>query len=327
MESEQPKDLFSVTLPVLREARNTLLSAHEFHRLCQSLEQAVKEHNIYFFVAPIDLDLPHYNNRFWQKNIVFFFDYLADIIINRKPQYRSKKMYFFLQKVRIWGRKKQDKFRIQKKSTERNSIKISVEIIGEGMIGRVARIKVNQGETLAFKAFFDSNLVWTHGPWGEIPVGIYLQANHVTKDLPELKLASKKWLILEWIYPDFHPSTREGINYNELSKRVKLTPLNYLNQNNYNPHNIRLDMGGIQKEYFGRRWHDFGLSIIFYTRKIRREGLSFLTVNLNLMSLMYIFLRIGNLLLPRCIKTKLAVENKNGSDRKLENSHVNPLSK
>lgn len=177
-------------------------------------------------------------------------------------------------------------------SWTQNPIKLSLETVGEGMIGRVAKIRINDGEDLALKVFFDSSLVWQHGPWAEIPAAIYLQAHHVTKNIPEFKFAGENWAVWEWIYPETKPELRSGITYEEFAHQKGLTPLNYLNRQNYNPHQIRLDLGGLQKEYPGRRYHDFFLSIIFYIRKFRQEGFIFLKDYLTLKNMTYFSVRL-----------------------------------
>ncbi len=104
----------------------------------------------------------------------------------------------------------------------------------------------------------------------------------------------------EWIYPDSKPQSRPGLAYADFAYKNRLTPLNYLNSRNYNPHLIRWDLGGIQKEYYGRRWVDLLRTIVFYTKRLRRQGFSFLLPYLTKESLQYVILRLIRLLVPHC---------------------------
>lgn len=293
-----PKDnTYHLSLSIVKKAQQTLLSPQDFYNLCQQLKKININKNIYF-IPP--------NLLKFQKNPVYldykyfflFFDYLSEQI-----KLGNQKKYFYLQKVLIKF-KNHIFFTLRLKKTRQQYFKISVEIIGEGMIGRVAKVRINEGEDLAFKVFFDSSLVWQHGPWAEIPVSLYLQAHNVTKNIPEFKFASENWAVWEWIYPETKPDSRPGITYEEFAAQEGLTPLNYLNSNNYNPHQIRLDLGGIQKEYAARRWDDFWKSIIFYWRKIRREGFSFLTKYLTWDSIYHFTLRLIILIFSNPVKPK-----------------------
>lgn len=153
-----------------------------------------------------------------------------------------------------------------------NPINITAKIIGCGMVGRVAKITINGEEPIAFKAFFDPDFIWVHGPWGEIPVGIRLKYCGVTKDMAQFLFASKNWVVSEWIDDEkSRLCNREGLRYQEFAYKEGLTKLNPLNLNNYNLDGIRLDPGGIQKKYRGRRWVDFYRGTWFYLRKIRRD--------------------------------------------------------
>ncbi|WP_293113040.1 hypothetical protein [Moorena sp. SIO4G3] len=177
-------------------------------------------------------------------------------------------------------------------------MKVEVEIAGAGMVGRVARLRIN-GKDLAFKAFFDPDFVWQHGPWAEIPIGIRLKYAQVTKNCAEFLFASQDWMVSEWIYPDTNPEFRNnGITYEQFAEQEGLTQLNSLNIYNYNPYNIRLDPGGIQKEYWGRRWHDFLRGIVFYLRKVQREGLKSLTPYLSKRMITYLLRRLIVLISP-----------------------------
>ena len=114
----------------------------------------------------------------------------------------------------------------------------------------------------------------------------------MTKNLPEFKFASEDWAVWEWISPETSPQYRQGITYEKLAEKEGLTKLNHLNRSNYNPHDMRLDIGGIQQEYLGRRFNDFIKGFIFYLRKINREGFSSLMPYLTKDNLVYVFRRL-----------------------------------
>lgn len=309
MQIHRSLDSYDLTLPIIKKAQQTLLSAQEFYSLCQQVPALQVSQQLYF-VLTNPLDLAEIKFGLTSEYIFIFLDYLAKEIQQCKVE--KLKVKFYLQKVLVKFKKGkiytlQAKLQInqRRKLSRQRSIKLYVEIVGEGMIGRVAKIRLNEGENLAFKVFFDSSLVWQHGPWAEIPVAIYLQAHQVTKNMPEFKFAGQTWAVWEWIYPETTPDSRAGITYEEFARQQGLTALNYLNRNNYNPYQIRLDLGGIQKEYVGRRWHDFLTSIIFYLRKFRREGFSFFKNYLIWKNIFYIILRLIVLIFSNPIKSKL----------------------
>lgn len=174
----------------------------------------------------------------------------------------------------------------------KTSMKIEVSLVGKGAIGQVARLRINDREDLALKVFFDPTFVWQHGPWAEIPIGIYMKSRQVTRNMAEFRFASQDWAVWEWIDPQIKPEDRsKGIAYEEFARQEKLTPLNPLNLSNYNLHGIRLDPGGIQKNYFGRRFIDTYQSLAYYVRRFRQEGWTFLTLYLNRKTLSYLMMR------------------------------------
>lgn len=234
---------------LLREAEQDLMTPQKFHARCQAIRQQGAGERLYFYEPPADWSDRENGPsvRQWQQ----FFDELA-IEIGQAPQNaRSRSCNL--------GR-------------GQNPLKIEVEIVGEGMVGRVARVRINEEKSVAFKAFFDPEFVWQHGARAEIPIGIWLKGHQGVKDLPEFLFAGEDWAVWEWISPQTQPQLRPGIPYDELAQQYGLTRLNPLNRQNYNLHNLRLDPGGIQKEYFGRRLRDGILSCVFYWRKVRREG-------------------------------------------------------
>ncbi|HBE19546.1 MAG TPA: hypothetical protein DEG17_01790 [Cyanobacteria bacterium UBA11149] len=280
---------------IIQKAQQQLLSPDKFYGLCQKTSQQLGNQRLYFYKpASTLLDL---KNGIGTKELLIFLDYLSryltsEIVLNEITT------IFYIKKIWLKTDLQVKKALLISRNKIypnilKNSTPIEVEIAGSGMIGRVARIKINQGKDLAFKAFFDPEFVWQHGPWAEIPVGIRLKYRQVTKNIPEFLFASQYWAVWEWIYPHTTPESRSGgITYEELAAEEGLTRLNPLNLSNYNPHNIRLDPGGIQKEYFGRHFYDTIKSIIFYIRKTRREGLKSLTPYLNKKMMGYILLRL-----------------------------------
>ncbi|MCP2728807.1 hypothetical protein [Limnofasciculus baicalensis] len=289
--------------PIIQQAQQQLLSPDKFHSLCQQFSQKSGCKRLYFYRPNQTLlDLKH---GIGTNELRKFLDYLARYVICEVKE--GTETIFSLKK--IWlkiGRKLNKVLLIRKRLDKpnliilKNTMTIKVEIAGSGMIGRVARVKINNGKDLAFKAFFDPEFVWQHGPWAEIPIGIRLKYRQATKNIPEFLFASQDWAVWEWIYPDTNPQSREGgITYEQLAEEDGLTRLNPLNLSNYNPHNIRLDPGGIQKEYFGRHFYDTIRSIIFYIRKVRREGLKSLTPYLSKKMIRYILLRLVALINQR----------------------------
>lgn len=294
MEQLQNLDGLELTLPIIRKAQKELLPPDKFYRLCQDVKTLKPRNKLYFLLEN------KWNLKYGIKwsSILIFFDYLSQQIRDNRILKITK---FYLYKIRIRTKKYIHNFIAIKlrKSPKSRPITIEVEVVGEGMIGRVARINIEQGEDLAFKAFFDINLVWQHGPWAEIPMSIYLQAHQVTKNIPQFKCAGENWAIWEWIYPSTKPDLREGITYEQFARENKLTPLNYLNYSNYNPYQIRLDLGGLQKEYLGRRCHDLLTSILFYIIKLRQEGLSFLFIHITTENISYFSQRLIRFIFPK----------------------------
>ncbi|MGK7873529.1 MAG: hypothetical protein AB4426_09500 [Xenococcaceae cyanobacterium] len=293
---DNKRDLTVLTKPIILQAQQKLMPPGKFYSLCRKVRQFEGRNRIYF-LAPAPLDLKKGINT---HDLRIFFDYLARYV--RLADQAGCQEEFSLEKVSIRVQGQTFKAVKVKKGREAGALKISVEIAGTGMIGRVARVRINEGEDWALKAFFDPDFVWQHGPWAEIPVGIYLKAHQVTKDIPEFKFAGQDWAVWEWIYPHTNPQSRKGITYEQFAQQKGLTKLNTLNRSNYNPHQMRLDPGGIQKEYLGRRFHDLLRGIVFYIRKAHREGFSSLTPYLTGENLRYVLLRLITLIFPRITK-------------------------
>lgn len=288
--------------PIIQQAQQQLLSPDKFHYLCQQLSNQSGNKRLYFYTPhPSLLDLKH---GIGTNELRIFLDYLARYVISAEEGIQA---IFYLKKVWIKIGRKLNKVLLIRKSLDKPNVILSkqtmnveLEIAGSGMIGRVARVKINNGKDLAFKAFFDPEFVWQHGPWAEIPIGIRLKYRQVTKNIPEFLFASQDWAVWEWIYPHTNPQSRAGgITYEQLAQEDGLTRLNPLNLSNYNPHNMRLDPGGIQKKYWCRHFYDTIRSIIFYTRKARREGLKSLTPYFSKKMIHYILLRLVALINQR----------------------------
>ncbi len=238
---------------IIVQAQTNLISPYTFYKLCQEFCLTTGINQLYFG-EPISSYLDH-NRGLGASEIRRFLDDLAfyirlidipDFTVNFSINYLEKEL--------------------------KEPMKITVKIIGCGVVGRVAKITINGGNPVAFKTFFDPDFIWVHGPWGEIPVGIRLKYCRVTKDIAEFLFAGTSWVVSEWIdYEESKLCNREGLTYQEFAKKEGLTKLNPLNRNNYNLDNIRLDPGGIQKDYPGRRWVDFYRGTWFYLRKIRRD--------------------------------------------------------
>jgi len=272
------------------QACNSLLSPWQFHQLCQTVCRKTGQQNLYFgrFPRSILTVHPKINPAVLQR----FFDDLAEYV----RHHNQPKARFHL-------------------VTDRGQIEIQVCYIGSGAIGKVVRLQVNGDTPLAFKVFFDPDFVWPHGPWGEIPVGIYLKASGVTRDITEFFAAGLTWSIVEWIDEDTHPHKRRGIDYAVFARRKNLTPLNPLNISNYNRYGMRVDLGGIQTNTFGRRWRDGFYTVWFYTRKIRREGWRSMAPYFSPQALHYALQRLGYLLSSSIVGLHDRLKKQNSTSR------------
>lgn len=239
---------------IIAQAQTELISPKKFYHLCQQFFQKTGQTRLYFG-EPIASCLAPQQGLGVEEIRTF----LNSLVTYVKLTATSNTIaYFYLNFC--------DK-------SPQYPITITVKIIGCGMVGRVAKITINGSKPVAFKTFFDPDFVWTHGPWGEIPVGIHLKYYRVTKNMAEFLFASQDWAVWEWIDPENTKlNQRQGLTYQEFAQKEGLTKLNPLNLNNYNSHGIRLDPGGIQKEYDGRRLFDIYRGTLFYFRKIRRDG-------------------------------------------------------
>ncbi|NEQ70142.1 MAG: hypothetical protein F6K21_32555 [Symploca sp. SIO2D2] len=293
--------------PIILQAQTELLPPEKFYLLCQRLRNQTSIKRFYFLTPPPHL-IPLQPHQISPHQLCKFLDRLAHYVSSVSLEGHQE--LFYLQRVNIRLRGVKEKVVLVKRRVAENQriniatgMKIEVEIVGAGMIGRVARLRINDGQDLAFKAFFYPDFVWQHGPWAEIPIGIRLKACQVTKDLPEFLFAGQDWAVWEWIYPHTNPQSRkEGITYEQFAQLEGLTKLNYLNRSNYNPYNMRLDPGGIQKKYWGRRFHDFLRGIIFYAKKAHREGFQSLTLYMTGNMVRYLCLRLIALIFPKFIQ-------------------------
>ena len=308
--SDRPPVNASPLTSILWQAQQELLPPSQFYRLCQHARQELGQTRLYFYTP--DSTFIDLNNGIGAREIRQFLDHLARYV--RGTVQEGERTTFSLKRVRLRLKHKTKRIILITKEGEycpsplfTQTMKIEVEMAGAGMIGRVARLRINEKD-FAFKAFFDPDFVWQHGPWAEIPIGIRLKYCQVTKDVPEFLFSSLDWAVWEWIYPHTHPQSRkQGITYQQFAQTEGLTKLNPLNRNNYNPHNIRLDPGGIQKAYWGRRFQDFFRSLLFYVRKVRREGWNSLTPYLKPEKLRYLGVRLVSLIItggsPRSVSS------------------------
>lgn len=289
---------------IINQAQGELLSPYQFYNLCQ--EQIQAQQRLYFLSPSTHLLDLHSGIK--EEIFLLFCDYLANYL--RSPNLNNQRIVFYLQKTMVIVKgKKIATTRVRQSNSNglKNlslTAKVLVEIVGSGMVGRVARVRVNHGQEFAFKAFFDPDFIWHHGPWGEIPIGIYLTSNQVTKDVAKFYFAGQSWAVWEWINRETNPQTRKGITYEEFAQKNSLTRLNPLNRNNYNPHNIRLDLGGIQKKTWLRYGQNLFQGARFYFRRGKREGLASLLIYLQPKNLHYICLRLIREIWPGHVSSK-----------------------
>jgi hypothetical protein len=254
-------------------AQTRLLSPWQFHRYVRQLRQETGQNRLYFGKIPTS-----FRDRIPSQQLHSFFDALAETI-GRSPQPFPATTYHL--------------------HSPRGTLKLRLQYAGSGAIGRVVKLSLANGQSWAFKAFFEPDFVWQHGAWAEIPIGIYLRSQRVTRDIAQFHAAGLTWTLWEWIDDDSHPHHRPGIDYRTLAQRDNLTALNPLNSANYNPHGIRLDPGGIQSEMWGRRGRDAAYTLVFYLRRLQRDGWQFLSPYFNRKALRYTALRLGRLLFSR----------------------------
>lgn len=266
--------LFNETQPLIIQAQQNLMSPQSFYQAFQN-SKARSPRPLYF--ALLDSKIDFLPPDFSLTDTLKVLDYLAQKFRTIPP---ACPQAWSVVKIKIRCKNKTIKgLKITIKTTTtpcRKNLNLTLENHSEGMIGRVIKVRLNGGQPLAFKTFFNPDFVWQHGVFAEIPLGIWLTSHGATKDLPIFKLAGETWAIWEWINDDMTPHQREGITYNHIAQKYNLIALNPLNRSNYNAHNIRLDLGGIQPNFRGRRWLAIVDGTRFYTRKLRQEGLSFL---------------------------------------------------
>ncbi|MFP4008904.1 MAG: hypothetical protein ACLFV6_13000 [Spirulinaceae cyanobacterium] len=283
--------LFDETQPLIAQAQQNLISPQVFYKACQTLK-ARSPDPLYFALLNQKLDfLPQ---DFSLLETLKVLDYLAQkfrVMPPNCPQYWSvTKIRIKIHNQTINGLKFTQEMGC---CPSPHRLNITLEKYSDGMIGRVIKLRLNNSEPLAFKSFFDPDFVWQHGVFAEIPLGIWLTAQGVTKDLPIFKLAGETWAIWEWIDDKTSPYQRQGVTYNCIAQKYNLIALNPLNRSNYNPHNIRLDLGGIQPNFRGRRWLAIVRGTCFYARKLRQEGCGFLRTYLNRDRVLYLIQRLS----------------------------------
>ncbi|MCC5897461.1 MAG: hypothetical protein JJU32_06020 [Phormidium sp. BM_Day4_Bin.17] len=265
-------------------AARQLLSPWQFYRLCKQVRRTWGCDRLYFCPLP-----PALSKSFPTWALRQFFDALA-ITVGQSPSLAEATTYHL-------------------QCGEGYHLSLRVTYTGIGIIGRVVKVSLLdpsgsnapefQDKSWAFKACFDSQWVWQHGIWAEIPIGLYLRSQGVSQDIARFQAASLTWMVWEWIDETEKPENRPGLAYDTLAQRDNLTSLNPLNTSNYNPHGVRLDPGGIQINSWGRRWRDGVYTLGFYWRRFRAVGWEFLRPHLNLKSLHYSLRRLWRLLRGR----------------------------
>ncbi|NEP60400.1 MAG: hypothetical protein F6K31_25930, partial [Symploca sp. SIO2G7] len=171
--------------PIILQAQQELLPPGKFYNLCQQLRKKTSIKRFYF-LAPSPNLINWQAHQLSPNQLCKFLDRLAHYVSSVSLEGHQE--LFYLQRVSLRLRGVTSKVVLVKKRIAEHqrinvatALKIEVEIVGAGMIGRVARLRINDGKDLAFKAFFDPDFVWQHGPWAEIPIGIRLKACQVTK--------------------------------------------------------------------------------------------------------------------------------------------------
>lgn len=274
---------------LIDRAQKELLSPYQFYSLCQEVRRKTGLKTLYF--GKPEFQSVNLEEEIGIREFRLFLDSLSLYISCLKST--DSKFCIYLSRSRQ-----------EASENPKTSIKIEVSLVGKGAIGQVACLRINDREDFALKVFFDPNFVWQHGPWAEIPVGIHMKYRQVTRNMAEFLFASQNWAVWEWIAPNLKPDDRpNGITYEEFAREEGLTPLNPLNLSNYNLYGIRLDPGGIQKNYFGRRSIDTYQSFRYYVRRVKKEGWTFLTLYLNRKTLKYLMIRCVVLLFPSCTRS------------------------
>jgi hypothetical protein len=274
---------------LIDRSQKELLSPYQFYALCQEIRRTTGLKQLYF--GKPNLRSVNIEDAIGIREFRLFLDALCRYIRDLKSTDSNFLIYLL--------RDRPEEIANNNISSD-NTLKIEVSLVGKGAIGKVARLRINDQEDIAFKVFFEPDFVWQHGPWAEIPVGIHMKYNYVTRNMAEFLFASQDWAVWEWIAPNVKPDDRNGgITYEDFAQKEGLTPLNPLNLSNYNLYGIRLDPGGIQKNYFGRRSIDIYKSLLYYVRRFRKEGWSFLALYLNRKTLNYSIDRLITLVFSR----------------------------
>jgi hypothetical protein len=280
---------------LVERSQKELLSPYQFYALSQEVRRKTGIEKLYF--GQPNLRSINIENTIGIPEFRIFLDALSSYIRDLKSTHFKFFIYIY---------------RDRQKEIDNNPIyddtpiKIEVSLVGKGAIGNVARLRINDREDIALKVFFEPDFVWQHGPWAEIPVGLHMKYRKVTRNMAEFLFASQDWAVWEWIDPNINPDDRsDGMTYETFAREEGLTPLNPLNLSNYNLYGIRLDPGGIQKNYFGRRSIDAYKSLLYYVRRFRKEGWSFFALYLNRKTLNYAILRLMNTL---CYRTRNKVK-------------------
>ncbi|USR93032.1 hypothetical protein NEA10_10055 [Phormidium yuhuli AB48] len=265
-------------------AARQLLSPWQFYRLCKQARRTWECDRLYFYPLP-----PALSKSFPTPALRQFLDALA-VTVGQSPCLPDASTYHL-------------------QSREGYRLSLRVTYAGVGLVGRVVKVSLLdssdstvsecQNPCWAFKACFEPQWVWQHGIWAEIPIGLYLRSQGVSRDMARFQAAGLTWMLWEWIDETEKPENRPGLDYETLAQRDNLTSLNPLNTSNYNRHGVRLDAGGIQVNFWGRRWRDAVYTLGFYWRRFRAVGWEFLRPHFNLKSLRYSLRRTWRLLRGR----------------------------
>ena len=134
-------DLASSTASIILQAKQELISPSKFYRLCQQVRQLQGHKKLYFLEPAANiLDL---KQGIGINQLRHFFDYLAQYV--RDNNIVGHQEEFYLQKDNV----AEKTIKFNQSEAGKGGIKILVEIIGEGMVGRVARVRINHRD-LAF---------------------------------------------------------------------------------------------------------------------------------------------------------------------------------
>lgn len=94
-----------------------------------------------------------------------------------------------------------------------NGHRLSLSYAGAGAWGNVFKLRINDGEPMALKVFYQSaGTGRTTGRFAEAGRGLFATHHGFTKDAAKILMANPNdhWLLAEWITPEDSPKTRKG---------------------------------------------------------------------------------------------------------------------